>query len=462
LKPQILIIDDDSTFRGDLILVMGEKFDCCEVENSKEALDRLSTQRYDVVLLDLMLGDRESGLDLLDKIFAIDSGIPIIMITEHASVDSAVEAMKKGAFTYISKTTRADELIEILNKAIQSKKVLEQAKNLREEINKDYYRIVGESTAIYALQRKIELFAKNPQTVLIQGESGTGKELVARQIHQKSEMKNRPFVAVNCAAIPKDLIESELFGHEAGAFTGAKKRKIGKLESAADGIIFFDEIGELDLNAQSKLLRVLEEKEFQRVGGIRSLKTSAKVISATNRDLEESIKDGTFREDLFYRLEILTINVPPLRERKSDIGLLIDHFLKKICFEMKSSQKTFDDEAMKACMDYDWPGNVRELRNAVSSSAIISEGDIIKKEHLNRRIISAYDKGSKSIELIPKSWEEMDLMRRDAADKAGREIEKNYLKYILEKYDGNIANAAKNEGLNRSNFYRMMKRCNLA
>jgi len=459
VKPQVLIVDDDATFRGDLTLLLSHDFECYEAGNGDEALETLSKESFKVILLDLMLGEKENGLDILERMLMLDASIPIIMITEYASVDSAVEAMKRGAYTYVSKITRADELVELLYKAINTKKTYDQAKVLREEVNQDYYRIVGNSPQMMSLQRKIELFAQNLQTVLIQGESGTGKELVARQIHQKSSMKNKPFVAVNCAAIPKDLIESELFGHEPGAFTGANKRKQGKIELAADGIIFFDEIGELDLNAQSKLLRVLEEREYQRVGGVKNLKTDAKVITATNRNLEEMIQDGQFREDLFYRLEMLTISVPPLRERKGDLELLIDHFLAKACFEMASKPKVISENALNACKEYEWPGNVRELRNAITSAAIIAGEDDIRKDHLNRRILKW---GSLSPDKkTPESWEEMDVMRKDAADKAGRDVEKRYLQYLLEKFEGNVAQAAKHEGLNRSNLYRMMKRCGL-
>ncbi len=460
LRPLILIVDDDSEFREDLATVLEDEFECVDTDNGDDAVELIKEHSPSAILLDLMLGTEKSGLDILDDIFKLVKHLPVIMLTEHASVDTAVDAMRKGAYSYISKNTGTDELKVLIKKGIQEKRLHDQAKALREEVNRDYYHIVGESPPIKALQEKIKLFAANLQTVLIQGESGTGKELVARQIHLNSDRRNRPFVAVNCAAIPKDLLESELFGHEAGAFTGAKKRKPGKLELAADGIIFFDEIGELDQSAQSKLLRFLEEKEFERVGGTKTISSNVKVIAATNRNLIERMQSGHFREDLFYRLEMLSIQVPSLKERVSDIPLLIEHFLLKTCYEIKSKPKYFNHKSLEICNNYAWPGNVRELRNAVSSSAIISSGVEIQPENLPPRL-SGSSLSQKGKRRIASSWEEMNEMRSEAEEIAARDIERPFLKKLLEKFDGNVAQAAKEVGINRSNLYRMMKRCEI-
>jgi DNA-binding NtrC family response regulator len=460
LRPLILIVDDDKEFREDLSTVLDDEFESIETDNGDEALKLLQEHSPNAILLDLVLGTEKSGLDILDDILKRVKHLPVIMLTEHASIDTAVDAMRKGAYSYISKNTGTDELKVLIKKGILEKRLHDQAKALREEINQDYYHIVGESPPIKALQEKIKLFASNLQTVLIQGESGTGKELVARQIHLKSDRKNRPFVAVNCAAIPKDLLESELFGHEAGAFTGATKRKLGKLEVAGDGIIFFDEIGELDQTAQSKLLRFLEEKEFERVGGTKTISSNVKVIAATNRNLLDRIQSGHFREDLFYRLEMLSIHVPSLKERISDIPLLVEHFLLKTCYEIKSKPKYFNEKSIDICNSYPWPGNVRELRNAVSSSAIISTGIEIFPKHLPPRL-SGSQILTEETQKIASSWEEMNEMRIEAEEKAARDIERPFLKKLLEKFDGNVAQAAKEVGINRSNLYRMMKRCEI-
>jgi len=476
LKPLILIVDDDDAFTQDLIFVLQSEFACVSAATGGEGLKVLREQSPAAVLLDLMIGPSENGLDVLDRMLAEDENLPIVMITGHESVDTAVEAMRRGAFSYISKRTHTDELVLLLQKAISGKQIRERARSLAEELHKGYGRIAGESPPVQALRQKIDLFANNSQTVLITGESGTGKELVARQIHLRSDRADRPFIAVNCAAIPRELIESELFGHEAGSFTGAQKRKPGKLEVAADGIVFFDEIGELDPAAQSKLLRVLESREFERVGGVHSITSNARVIAATNRDLHADMKAGTFRPDLFYRLETLTINVPPLRDRKADIPTLIDHFLLLACHEMKTAPKRFTDEAIAACRAYSWPGNIRELRNVVTSAAIMTAGEIIDVGALNPRVLSsapavasasfpalapALDKPAEP-HSIPENWEGMDEMRKQAEQEAGRAVEIAFLRRLLERHQGNVAEAAREVGINRSNLYRMMKRCGLA
>lgn len=474
LKPLILIIDDDAAFTQDLVFVLQQEFTCISAHSGAEGLEQMKQQSPAALLLDLMIGEHESGLDVLARAQQEDPHLPVIMITGHESVETAVEAMKRGAFSYISKRTHTDELVVLLQKAIESKKIRDHAQTLAEEVRQGYGRIIGNSPAVESLRHKITLFANTPQTVLITGESGTGKELVARSIHNQSDRKNRPFVAVNCAAIPRELIESELFGHEAGSFTGAHKRKLGKLEIAGDGIIFFDEIGDLDPSAQSKLLRVLETREFERVGGVKLIPTNARVVAATNVELQEAMKKGEFREDLFYRLESLTLHVPALRERKQDIPELVDHFLLLTCNEMKSQPKTFNPEAMEAFIQYSWPGNIRELRNAVTSAAITASGNVIDLEHLNPRILSsgqplkpaAYSPAIKpstklNPDVIPESWEEMDKYRKEAEELAGREVERAFLERLMNRFDGNVAAAANSIGINRSNLYRMMKRCGM-
>lgn len=307
----------------------------------------------------------------------------------------------------------------------------------------------------------IYLFAKNDNTILITGESGVGKELVARQIHINGRRKQKPFTTVNCAAIPKELLESELFGHEKGAFTGADRRKLGKFEIAAEGTIFLDEISELDLNSQVKILRVLQEREFERVGGTVPIKSKARVIAATNKDLEGLVEKGKFREDLYYRLDVLPINVPPLRKRKEDITLLIDHFLEQASYELKLPLKVFSDEAVNIFVNYDWPGNIRELQNYITRAVILSPNTIIVPSDLDPNLL--FDKPTTEINFnkIPETWKEMDAMRKEAAGKASRSVERIFIQSLLLKFNGNVTQAAKHVGINRTNFHKMMKKCGL-
>ena len=312
------------------------------------------------------------------------------------------------------------------------------------------------------VREKIELSAQSLNTVLITGESGVGKEIVARQIYYKSKRSEQAFIAINCAAISPNLIESELFGHEKGAFTGADQRKIGKFEIASNGILFFDEIAELDQNAQVKLLRVIQEKEYERVGGTSVLTTDAKIIAATNRNLEKMVSDGQFRKDLFYRLDVFPIYVPPLRERKSDIPQLSDYFLLDIANEMKIPKKKITDDAIDMLMDYDWPGNVRELRNYLTRAVILSrDEEVITVKHFKQKLTQGYPEDDIQLDKIPETWWEMDEMRKEAAEKAKRSVERLFLTRLLEKFDGNITRAAEFCGLNRTNFHKMVKRCNI-
>jgi two-component system response regulator AtoC len=308
------------------------------------------------------------------------------------------------------------------------------------------------------LKEQIKLFANNSSTLLIYGQSGTGKELVTRQIHKLSDRSNKPFIAVNCAAIPKDLLESELFGHEKGAFTGAVSRKPGKFELAADGTLFLDEIGELDQKAQVTLLRVLQEKEFNRVGGASLVKTNARIIAATNRKLEDLVKSGEFREDLYYRLEILRIEVPPLKERKEDIPLLVNHFVRIASQEAKVPIKNFAEESLKLLMEYDWPGNIRELYNFIMRAVVLSQAsDEILLNVPDRQKIGDVNFLYSSIKPI-ETWQEMIDERKKAADKASRQVEKFFIDSILKKYDNNITLASNQLGIDRTTLHKTIKR----
>ena len=459
VKPRILIVDDDSEFIRDFVLLLEGDYECLTARHSTEALRLIVNQNPQVVLLDLMLGN-ENGLDVLQQILAIDKNIPVIMVTDYASVETAVSAMQKGAFDYITKSPNMNELRLLIEKSFRQRNLSLQRSHLKEQVDRPYDRMIGESEVMVELTEKITLYARHPANILITGESGVGKELVARQIHRHSPQRNAPFIAVNCAAIPRELAESELFGHEKGAYTGADKRVIGKFEHAADGIIFMDEISELTQDIQVKLLRVLQEREYSRVGGSGVIKTNAKVIAASNQDLRQCVREGTFREDLYYRLDVLPIEVPPLRKRKKDIPLLIRHFIEQECRDMKLPVKTISEDIIELFTHYDWPGNIRQLRNFITRAVILSSDTEIHFEHIDP-ILHTKDRSLKAnsfIPAIPKTWDEMDDLRKKASVKASRIVEKSFVEYLLAKYDGNIARAARETGINRTNLHKIIKR----
>ncbi len=458
MKRLILIIDDDLDYTDDLKLLLKKSFDTVSADNIREGMKLLRKYTPDLVLLDLMLKNGESGLSAIDLIKLEDENVPVIMVTDYSSVDTAIKAIKKGAFDYVSKTTKIAELKILIEKALENQLVLLRSKTLEEDIEKPFKDLIGETAVMKKLKEQIKLFANNNSTLLIYGESGTGKELVTRQIHQYSDRADKPFIAVNCAAIPKDLMESELFGHEKGAFTGADSRKPGRFELAGDGTLFLDEISELDQRAQVALLRVLQEKEYNRVGGTNLLKTNARVIAATNRKLEDLVKTGHFREDLFYRLDILKIDVPPLRERKKDIPLLVKHFSKMASEEAKIPLKPFAEESLALLLDYDWPGNIRELYNFIMRAVVLSQGkneikvDIPDRQRLGDFVFMT--DGHKDIQ----TWSEMMELRKMAADKASRQVEKYFIEKMMKKYEYNITLAAKMLGVDRTTLHKTIKR----
>lgn len=460
MKQRILIIDDDTNFSEDLKLLLSKDFDIITSETIKQGVEQLRKKSPDLILLDLMLKNGENGLSAIGLIKTEDPNVPIIMITDHSSVDTAIKAIKKGAFDYISKTTKISELRMLILKAIENKYLLLRSKSLKDEVEKPFKNLIGDATVMQKLKEQMKLFADNNSTLLIYGETGTGKELVTRQIHKISARYNKPFIAVNCAAIPKELLESELFGHEKGSFTGASYRKPGRFELAGDGTLFLDEIAELDMKAQVALLRVLQEKEYTRVGGHNLIKTNARVIAATNRKLEDLVKKGLFREDLFYRLDVLRIDVPPLRERKDDIPLLARHFIQLTSEEAKIPVKKIDDNSLQLLTQYDWPGNVRELYNFVMRTVILSQQKEKITFHLesNKKNNTGVTISLRNKELS--SWADMIEMRKMAADTASRKVEKYFIQKILKKYNNNISMAAKSLGIDRTTLHKVLKKIN--
>lgn len=455
MKPTLLLIDDDKDFASDFIMLMESDFYCLSAKTASEGLKLFNDSSPDIILLDLMLNDGTNGLELLKKIMQTDEQIPVIMITDYASTQTAVEAIKLGALDYISKTPNLEKLKVLIKRSLKQRIQNLHTRSLEETVNKPYQNIIGKSEVVVKMREQIHLFSQNDQTVLITGESGVGKELVARQIHLKGSRKNKPFVAINCSAIPKDLLESELFGHEKGAFTGALSRKLGKFEIASEGTIFLDEISEFALQAQVKLLRVLQEREFNRVGGLVDIKSNARIIAASNKNLREEINRNNFREDLFYRLAVLPIHVPTLAERIEDVEMLANHFLRIAERELNKKSMSLSDGAFHKLKLHSWPGNIRELKNCIVQSALLCKTKTIEDFDIQ---LPHFDE--KQNFKIPETWEELDLMRRAAAEEASRRIEKLFLNNLLAKFNGNITKAAEHIGITRISLHKMIRKSN--
>jgi two-component system response regulator AtoC len=382
---RIMVVDDQDTIRHFITRALEhEGHIVTPAPSGERAMDLFAESPPDAVILDLKLPGM-SGMDVLTKIKEIETQTIVIMITAYGEISSAVKAMKAGAYDYISKPVDLDHLIMSLNRALESKKLwLEIAHWRKKELLRfDFDFIVGTSKPMKDLMQVVESVAKgNNTTVLIEGESGTGKELIANMIHQLSPRKAQPFMEINCGSLPEQLLESELFGHERGAFTDAKIQKQGLFELADGGTVFLDEVGEMSLTIQVKLLRVMERMTFKRVGGTRDIKVNLRIISATNRDLAKAVREGTFREDLYYRLRVVPLTLPPLRERREDIELLAKHFLSQYDKSFSKDFYGFSDEALRRMRDYGWPGNVRELKNVIERAVLLFEGDVVETEHL--------------------------------------------------------------------------------
>ena len=383
-KGSILIVDDEKGQRDILNLILKkEGYDIVDVPGVREALAQLEKREFDLIMTDLKM-QGQSGLDLLEKVQVYDPQQCIIMMTAHGSVDSAVEAMRKGAFDYLEKPLERDDLVLTLLRAFERINLLRENRVLQKRIESiaSIPSMQGEHPKMKEVFRVIAKIAPSNSTVLIVGESGTGKELIARAIHDGSPRRDKPFIAINCAAIPDTLIESELFGHEKGSFTGANAREIGIFEAADGGTVFLDEIGEMNVSMQAKLLRAIQEKEIRRVGGKVNISLDVRLVSATNKELEQEIKKGTFREDLFYRLNVIRVNLPPLRERGSDIKTLAEFFLAKYSKAAGIKMDGISKQTLKLLMNYSWPGNVRQLESVIERSILMAESNYIEPDDL--------------------------------------------------------------------------------
>ncbi len=371
---KVLIVDDEASIRKTLTEILEfQKYEVESASDGLEALAKIKKNKYDVVILDIKM-PKMNGIETLERIQDINPDIPVIMISGHGNIDTAVEAVKKGAFDFVSKPPDLNRILITIKNALDKSSLITETKTLKKKSkNTKVDDLIGESAEIEEIKETIQRIAPTDARVLITGENGTGKEVVAKWIHAYSSRSDKPWVEVNCAAIPSELIESELFGHEKGSFTSAVKQRIGKFELANEGTIFLDEIGDMSLSAQAKVLRALQENRISRVGGDKDIKVDVRVIAATNKNLEQEIKKGNFREDLYFRLAVILLNVPRLEERKEDIPLLIEHFSKKICKEQGVSVKRFEKKAVKILQEMPWSGNVRELRNVVERLIILSD-----------------------------------------------------------------------------------------
>lgn len=378
---RILVVDDESSIRRTLKDILEfEKHQVEVASNGQEALDTIADEDFDVVLLDIKMPEMD-GIEVLERITKMKD-VPVVMISGHGTIETAVEAIRKGAYDFIVKPPDLNRLLVIIRNAIDKSDLVTQTRQLKKEVDKKY-EIVGESEKIIELKEMIERVAPTSARVLIEGENGTGKELVARQLHEQSKRSKSPFIEVNCAAIPSELIESQLFGHEKGSFTSAIKQRKGDFELAHGGTLFLDEIGDMSLSAQAKVLRALQENKIVRVGGEKEIIVDVRVIAATNKDLKKAIKEGKFREDLYHRLSVIVMEVPPLRERRTDISLLVRHFINQISSSIGKQPIAIEEKAIGMLEDLPWSGNVRELHNVVERLMILC-GEQIKAEDIDR------------------------------------------------------------------------------
>jgi DNA-binding NtrC family response regulator len=438
----ILIVDDEFSVRDSLFKWFREDgYSVDTAENAVVALKKIQDSKWDLILLDIKMPGMD-GMELQKRIKEIDPGIIVIMITAFAAVDTAVQALKVGAYDYVTKPVDPDYLSHIVNNALREKQLSIENLQLRESISEfsKFDEIVGESQGMKNVFDLIGTVAKTDTTVLIRGESGTGKELIARAIHSNSARRYFPFIPVNCGGLPEGILESELFGHERGAFTGAQYRRKGKFEMADGGTIFLDEIGNVSAKTQMDLLRIIETKKFTRVGGNEEIGSDFRIISATNADLESAVKAGTFREDLYYRLNVFSIFLPPLRERRSDIPILAQHFLKKYSTSMSKPMESFSSEAMDVLVKYNWPGNIRELENAIERAMVVGKPPYVKPEDL------PFQLGD---------------VKKAPATESLAEIEKSHIIFILEKSGWNITRSAETLGIDRVTLYNKIEKYGL-
>jgi two-component system response regulator HydG len=446
MKPKILVVDDEASHRKMIEAVLSDEgYEIKQADDGQAAIDAVENEFFDLILLDIRMR-KVGGIEALNRIKEISPGIPIIIMTAYASVDTAVDALKAGAYDYLTKPLDIEELKILVQKALRFHQLEKENIYLKKRLNDrfDFSNIIGHGSAMKKLFETVALVAPSEATVLIFGESGTGKELIADAIHQNSPRQDRPFIKVNCAALPETLLESELFGHEKGSFTGAVARKQGRFQLAHKSSILLDEVAEMAPTTQAKILRVLQEREFEPLGSTQTIKVDTRVIAATNKNLEEEIKAGRFREDLYYRLNVVSLEVPPIRERREDISLLTDFFLKRYAERNKRILKGFTPRAMDLLMRYEWPGNVRELENVVERAVIMARGEMITPAEFPE-ILQQLDPEVKAtyVNLSP--------------GRTLKDVEKDMILRTLEETEGNRTHAAKILGISRRTLQLKLK-----
>jgi DNA-binding NtrC family response regulator len=443
----ILVVDDDEIVRESLLEWLREDgYHVEAAEDGFKALEKFKERSWNIALVDLKM-PKMDGLELMEKIKETRPETEVIIITAYATVNTAVQAIKVGAYDYLVKPFNPEELSLIIKRLVESQSLIKEISHLRKELQKQYqfYDLISKSAKMQKIFDLARTIAKSNSNILILGESGTGKELLARAIHNESLRAAGPFIPVSCVALTETLLESELFGHEKGAFTDAIAQKKGKFELADGGTIFLDEIGDISPKLQLSLLRVLQEKEFTRVGGTKSIKVDVRIIAATNRDLKKAVDEGKFRDDLYYRLNVISIELPPLREHTEDIPLLVNHFIEKFNIEMGGKVERISEEALDLLMEYNWPGNVRELENVIERAMVIIKGTFIKGEdlHLSPQVMK--EKGGVS----------------SSDDKTIKSIEKKHIAKILKENNWNIQKSAEQLGIDRVTLYNKIKKYKL-
>jgi len=459
---QILLADDETNLRRVLAAqLQRDGYEVHAVADGAAALTAMEEHHIDVVITDLRM-PKVDGMELLQSVVRDYPGVPVIMITAHGTVDTAVEALKLGAFDYVTKPFDRAELKNVIDKAAKTRELSERDVSASSSGERGRYRIIGESPPMMEVYEVIERVADTPSTVLITGESGTGKELIARALHENGSREGKPFIRVNCAAIPPDLIESELFGYEKGAFTGAVTSKPGRFELAHEGTLFLDEIGEIPVSMQVKLLRVLQEQEFERVGGIKTIQIDVRLIAATNRDLREEIAAGRFREDLFYRLNVVHVQLPPLRERTSDIPLLLEHFVTKFNGKLGRAGERrvtgFSPEAMRLLKAFEWRGNIRELENVVERCMLFCDGDTIEAAHLPPE---TRETQPGTTEAVTTTALEDGTGLKEAVKEATTRLERELIVRALDQTGGNVTHTARLLKISRKSLQTKMKELGL-
>ena len=455
MKPRILVVEDERAIQIALSgLLTREGYEVSVAGSGDEAVEKLEENGVDLVITDLALGRGITGMDVLRTAKKLRPETVVVMITAHGSEKIAVEAMKSGADDYVPKPFDNDEIRLVVQRCLDRTRLVRENRLLLEQVQRQYgfENLIGAGRSMQEVFSTIQKVAETDLTVLIRGESGTGKELVAQALHNRSPRKGRPFVAVNCAAISQELVESELFGHEKGAFTGADARRQGRFEAADGGTIFLDEIGDMAFETQAKVLRVLQERSFERVGGVKPIQVDVRVVAATHRDLEKDVEADRFREDLYYRLKVVELELPPLRERPEDIPALSQRFLEEVTDRLGREKKKLDEGAMSQLVHYSWPGNVRELQNVIEQAAVLTTGEEIGESDLRL----SPDKSS-----TPDAAPNLELPFSDAKKRAVEKFERGFLLQALRSSDGNISRAAESIGMVRQSLQQKIRELGL-